>query len=162
MQEEQEDPTAITGGVMGDMSGGGGVLTALISAGSTLVLTLLAYAFKRGRSGANLEDAQNDVSIETIVSARARIKELEEQVKALLNDGLQASRAQVASELAAERAGAQASLAQEAAQRANIAARAAKEEVEEVRKLAYQRKLYINTLINAMRAAGMDIPPEPQ
>lgn len=136
-------------------------MTAVISVVSTLVLTLLGYAFKRQRSGANLEDAQNEVSVETIVSQRARIRELEEQVKQLLTDNLTATRAALTSEMQAERAAAQAALATEAAERAQAAAQAALAEATEAKRLSTVRKAYIVQLIEKMRQAGMDIPPEP-
>ena len=159
--QEIEDPTPITGGVAPMGGEGGGVMTAIISVGSTLVLALLGYAFKRGRSGANLEDAQNEVSVETIVSQRARIRELEEQVKQLLTDNLTATRAALTSEMQAERAAAQAALATEAAERAQAAAQAALAEATEAKRLSTVRKAYIVQLIEKMRQAGMDIPPEP-
>lgn len=160
--QEIEDPTPVTGGVTGMMgSEGSGWVTAVVSAVSTVVLTLLGLAFKRGRSTAAVEDAQNEVSVETIVSQRARIKELEEQVKLLLTDNLVATRAQLTSEMQAERAAAQAQLAHEAAERAQQAAQNALAEATEAKRLSGVRKAYIVELVERMRAAGMEIPAEP-
>jgi len=134
----------------------------------TAVLGLGGWLMKRQRSANSLEDRTNDLTVETLESARAYMREqdtkiegLQGQVQAMLGEVQKATLAQIQSEGAAQRAAIQASLAGEASERAQEAAARAREEATEARRLLTITQAYVRQLRSAMIAAGIEPPPEP-
>lgn len=134
----------------------------------TAVLGLGGWLIRRQRSTNSLEDRTNDLTVETLESARAYMREqdtkiegLQAQVQSMLGEVQKATLSQIQSEGAAQRAAIQASLADEAAARAREAATRAQEEASEARRLLTISQAYVRQLRSAMIAAGIEPPPEP-
>ena len=142
-------------------SGDGGWIKAVVVGAFGIVTTAIGLLYKKNRSGQSLEDATNDITVETLQSARLYIVELENKNKAMLTEMSSLVRAQLDSEAAASRAAVQASLASEAAVRAQEAATRAQTEATETRRLLASSQAYVRLMRSAMIAAGVEVPPEP-
>lgn len=133
----------------------------LIGGVVTIITTLIALVYRNRKSGQDLEDATNDVSRETLFSARARITELETANRALLEEIGKTTTAQIASEGNAQRSAIQAELASEAATRASEAATRAAAEAEDSRRRLSIMQAYVKQLRAQMISAGLEPLPEP-
>lgn len=157
-----EDPGAAMPAGGSDFTGDGGVIKVVVAFMATALLSVLGWLYKNRRSSQALEDTTNDITVETLQSARLYIVELEGQKKTLLGEIGEIARAQIAAEGSAARSAVQAALAEEAANRAKDAAHAAQSEATEARRLLVITQAYVRVLRSAMIAAGIEPPPEPQ
>ena len=137
------------------------LMNLLITAGVSIVTLLIGMVYKNRKSGQDLDDTTNEVSRETILTARARITELEDQNRKLLEEIGKTTTGQIASEGNAQRAAIQAQLAQEAAARASDAATRSAAEAEDSRRRLTILTNYVKQLRAQMIAAGIDPLPEP-
>lgn len=129
---------------------------------TALILGLLGFVVKRNRSSANLEDATNDVTVETVKSQRDRINELTTQLRESMQRELAAVQAQIQAEGNAARSALQAERASRAAAEASHAAVTARAEAEQARTRLESHRTYIAHLRQLLSANNVEVPPLPE
>src|SRR5690606_27508297 len=132
---------------------GSGVLVSVLSIAGTIILALIGKAIKDRMSGQRLEDASNNITVESLTSARERIRELEGQLRDALQETITSARALIAAERAANDAAAK-------AEQAAALAEDARRDADNTMALVVRQRAYIARLREAMIAAGLT-PPEP-
>lgn len=148
-----EYPVTTSDGATIDSSKGAGyVITTFLGAVATAAV---GWIIKRRRTGDQLEDTTNTITVENLTSQRARIAELEAQVRGLFGEVLAANRAQIDAERAASAA---ASKAEQAAALAEDARRDADRATAALRVSQAHNAL----LRSAMIAAGLTPPEAPE
>ena len=137
------------------------MMNILITGAISIVTLLIGMVYRNRKSGQDLEDTSNDVARETLLSARARITELEGQVRQLFDEVGKANTAQIASENNAQRSANQAQLASEAAAAASEHAAVAAANAEDSRRRLVIMQAYNQQLRAQLITAGLEPLPEP-
>lgn len=138
------------------------VYIALISVVVTSFLGLIGWIIKNSMARQRVHDAASGVTVETLATQRARIVELEGQIRDLLNESLDKSRAQIAANSAAQRAADKAEHASALAEEAQRNAVSARQDAEIARALLGEWMAYSRRLRALMIEAGLVPPPEPE
>lgn len=132
---------------------GKGVVYSVVAFLIAIATAAVGWVIKRQRGGNALEDASNNITVETLTSARIRIKELEDQVRSLLVDIVNTTNAQLEVARAA-------SAAESKANQAAALAEDAQRDSARAQRVSAWQSAYIGKLKAAMIAAGLT-PPEP-
>lgn len=135
-----------------DNTSSGFVVSAFSIAG-TLILALIGKAIKDRMSGQRLEDASNNITVESLTSARERIRELETQLREALQQTINDTRALISAERAASDAATK-------AEQASALAEDARRDADTTMLLVVRQRAYIARLREAMLSHGLS-PPEP-
>lgn len=133
--------------------GSSGFMVSVLSIAGTIILALIGKAIKDRMSGQRLEDASNNITVESLTSARERIRELEGQLREALQQTIHDSRTIITAERAASDAAAK-------AEQAAALAEDARRDADNTMALVTRQRVYIARLREAMLSAGLT-PPEP-
>lgn len=130
-----------------------GFMVSALSIAGTIILALIGKAIKDRMSGQRLEDTSNNITVESLTSARERIRELEVQLREALQETITSARSLIAAERSASDAAAK-------AEQAAALAEDARRDADSTMALVAQQRVYIARLREAMLSAGLT-PPEP-
>lgn len=136
------------------IDGSSGFTVSVLSIAGTIILALIGKAIKDRMSGQRLEDASNNITVESLTSARERIRELEAQLREALQQTIADSRSIISAERAASDAAAK-------AEQAAALAEDARRDADNTMAVVIRQRAYISRLREAMLAAGLS-PPEPE
>jgi uncharacterized membrane protein YheB (UPF0754 family) len=154
------DSPVVTAG--GEPAEGKTIYVTLVSAVVATMLGLIGWIIKNRTSSQRVEDAANQLTVESLGSARDRIKELESQLRDSLNREIANSQAQIAASSAAQRAAIQAEHAERLVEAIQRTAEAARKEADATRALLTRAVAYYKELRALMITAGLTPPSEPE
>jgi hypothetical protein len=119
------------------------------------------WVIKNSMARQRVHDTAGDITVESLTSARARISELEGQLRDMLNEAIANSKAQIAANSAAQSAADSATRASALAEEAQRNALQAQQDAELARNLLAVWMGYARRLRALMIEAGIEPPPEP-